>query len=77
MLEFVRNRRSRAYTTDLMLKSFQRIWPEYDITTHGLRATYQTIVHEHLGIDPIVFELSLSHRMPSALGAVRVPAQNY
>jgi hypothetical protein len=34
-----------------MLKSFQRIWPEYDITAHGFRATYRTIAHEHLGID--------------------------
>ncbi len=53
-----------------MLKSFQRIWPEYAITAHGFRATYRTIAHEHLGIDPIVLELSLSHRMPGALGAV-------
>lgn len=58
-----------------MLKSFQRIWPEYDITAHGFRATYRTIAHEHLGIDPIVLELSLSHRMPGALGAVYARAQ--
>lgn len=58
-----------------MLKSFQRIWPEYDITAHGFRATYRTIAHEHLGIDPVVLELSLSHRMPGALGAVYARAQ--
>lgn len=58
-----------------MLKSFQKIWPEYDITAHGFRATYRTIAHEHLGIDPIVLELSLSHRMPGALGAVYARAQ--
>lgn len=58
-----------------MLKSFQRIWPEYNITAHGFRATYRTIAHEHLGIDPIVLELALSHRMPSALGAVYARAQ--
>lgn len=58
-----------------MLKSFQRIWPEYNITAHGFRATYRTIAHEHLGIDPIVLELSLSHRMPGALGAVYARAQ--
>ncbi|RMO93411.1 Phage integrase [Pseudomonas syringae pv. philadelphi] len=58
-----------------MLKSLQRIWPEYDITAHGFRATYRTIAHEHLGIDPIVLELSLSHRMPGALGAVYARAQ--
>lgn len=58
-----------------MLKSFQRIWPDYDITAHGFRATYRTIAHEHLGIDPIVLELSLSHRMPGALGAVYARAQ--
>jgi integrase len=58
-----------------MLKSYQRIWPEYKITAHGFRATYRTIAHEHLGIDPIVLELSLSHRMPGALGAVYARAQ--
>ncbi|MBF6029836.1 integrase arm-type DNA-binding domain-containing protein [Pseudomonas sp. P115] len=58
-----------------MLKSFQHIWPEYAITAHGFRATYRTIAHEHLGIDPIVLELSLSHRMPGALGAVYARAQ--
>lgn len=58
-----------------MLKSFQRIWPEYNITAHGFRATYRTIAHEHLAIDPIVLELSLSHRMPGALGAVYARAQ--
>ncbi|WP_455921118.1 tyrosine-type recombinase/integrase [Pseudomonas putida] len=58
-----------------MLKSFQKIWPEYDITAHGFRATYRTIAHEHLGIDPIVLELSLSHRMPGTLGAVYARAQ--
>lgn len=58
-----------------ILKSFQRMWPEYNITAHGFRATYRTIAHEHLGIDPIVLELSLSHRMPGALGAVYVRAQ--
>lgn len=42
---------------------------------HGFRATYRTIAHEHLGIDPIVLELSLSHRMPGALGAVYARAQ--
>lgn len=58
-----------------MLKSYQRIWPEYAITAHGFRATFRTIAHEHLGIDPIVLELSLSHRMPGALGAVYARAQ--
>ncbi len=58
-----------------MLKSFQHIWPEYAITAHGFRATYRTIAHEHLGIDPIVLELSLSHRMPGVLGAVYARAQ--
>ncbi|CAI8729739.1 Integrase arm-type DNA-binding domain-containing protein [Pseudomonas donghuensis] len=58
-----------------LAKSYQRIWPEYAITAHGFRATYRTIAHEHLGIDPIVLELSLSHRMPGALGAVYARAQ--
>lgn len=60
----------RPINPSSMLKSLQRIWPEYDITAHGFRATYRTIAHEHLGIDPIVLELSLLHRMPGALGAV-------
>lgn len=58
-----------------LAKSYQRIWPEYAITAHGFRATYRTIAHEHLGIDPVVLELSLSHRMPGALGAVYARAQ--
>ena len=65
----------RTINPTSMLKSFQRIWPEYDITAHGFGATYRTIAHEHLGIDPIVLELSLSHRMPGALGAVYARAQ--
>lgn len=58
-----------------LAKAYQRIWPEYRITAHGFPATYRTIAHEHLGIDPIVLELSLSHRMPGALGAVYARAQ--
>ena len=58
-----------------MLKSFQHIWPEYNIIAHGFRATYRTIAHEHLAIDPIVLELSLSHRMPRVLRAVYARAQ--
>ncbi|PYG78490.1 MULTISPECIES: site-specific integrase [unclassified Pseudomonas] len=65
----------RPIDSTSMLKSFQRIWPEYAITAHGFRATYRTIAHEHLGVDPIVLELSLSHRMPGALGAVYARAQ--
>ena len=66
---------NRPINPTSMLKSFQRIWPEYEITAHGFRATYRTIAHEHLGIDPIVLELSLSHRMPGSLGAVYARAQ--
>ncbi|MBK5009750.1 integrase arm-type DNA-binding domain-containing protein [Pseudomonas sp. S60] len=58
-----------------LAKAYQRIWPDYPITAHGFRATYRTIAHEHLGVDPIVLELSLSHRMPGALGAVYARAQ--
>ncbi|CAH0648405.1 hypothetical protein GT93_11895 [Pseudomonas plecoglossicida] len=54
-----------------MLKSLQRIWPEYNITAHGFRATYQTIAHEHLSIDPMVLELSLSHWMPVPSASIR------
>ena len=66
---------NRPINPTSMLKAFQRIWPEYEITAHGFRATYRTIAHEYLGIDPIVLELSLSHRMPGALGAVYARAQ--
>ena len=58
-----------------LLKALQRMWQEHDITAHGFRATYRTIAHERLGIDPVVLELSLSHRMPGALGAVYARAQ--
>ncbi len=47
-----------------MLKSFQRIWPEYDITAHGFRATYRTSTSTSICIDPSF------HQMPGALGAV-------
>lgn len=65
----------RSIDATSILKSLQKVWPEYAITAHGFRATYRTIAHEHLGIDPIVLELSLSHRMPGALGAVYARAQ--
>lgn len=58
-----------------MLKALSRIWDEYKITAHGFRATFRTLAHERLGIDPIVLELSLSHRMPGVLGAVYARAQ--
>ena len=58
-----------------LLKALQRMWQEHDITAHGFRATYRTIAHERLGIDHVVLELSLSHRMPGALGAVYARAQ--
>lgn len=51
------------------------MWQEHGITAHGFRATYRTIAHEKLGIDPVVLELSLSHRIPGALGAVYARAQ--
>ena len=54
-------------------KAYQRIWPQYPITAHGFRATYRTIAHAHLGVDPIVLELF--HRMPGVLGAVYARAQ--
>ena len=60
----------RSIDATSILKSLHKVWPEYAITAHGFRAIYRTIAHEHLGIDPIVLELSLSHRMPGALGAV-------
>ncbi|WP_017901840.1 tyrosine-type recombinase/integrase [Pseudomonas asplenii] len=65
----------RPINATSLAKSYQRLWPEYAITAHGFRATYRTLAHEHLGIDPIVLELSLSHRMPGALGAVYARAQ--
>ena len=56
-----------------LAKAYQRIWPQYPITAHGFRATYRTIAHAHLGVDPIV--LKLFHRMPGVLGAVYARAQ--
>jgi len=38
------------------------------ISLHGFRSSFRTIGHEVLGIDPIVLELMLGHRMPGALG---------
>ncbi|MNF03534.1 hypothetical protein D3C76_891030 [compost metagenome] len=51
------------------------MWHEQEITAHGFRAIYRTIAHERLGIDPVVLELSLSHKMQGALGAVYARAQ--
>lgn len=45
------------------------------ITVHGFRSSFRTMGHEILGIDPIVLELSLSHRMPGVLGAVYARVQ--
>lgn len=45
------------------------------ITSHGFRSSWRTIGHEVLGIDPIVLELCLGHRMPGALGATYARAQ--
>jgi integrase len=45
------------------------------ITVHGFRSSFRTIGHEILGLDPIVLELSLSHRMPGVLGAVYARVQ--
>lgn len=47
-----------------MLTSFQRIWPEYDITAHGFRATYRTSTSTSICIDP------LFHQMPGVIEAV-------
>lgn len=43
----------RSIDATSILKSLQKVWPEYAITAHGFRATYRTIAHEHLGIDPM------------------------
>jgi integrase len=45
------------------------------ITAHGFRATFSTLGHEALELDPIVLELCLGHRMPGALGATYARAQ--
>jgi integrase len=45
------------------------------ITSHGFRSTFSTLGHEVLGIDPIVLELCLGHRMPGSLGATYARAQ--
>jgi integrase len=46
-----------------------------EVTSHGFRSSWRSIGHEELGIDPIVLELCLGHRMPGALGATYARAQ--
>lgn len=65
----------RPINATSLLKALQRMWHEHEITAHGFRAIYRIIAHERLGVDPIVLELSLSHKMPGALGAVYARAQ--
>jgi len=57
------------------LKAAQRLWPDGKISAHGFRSTQRTLAHEKLGIDPIVLELMLSHRMPGTHGATYARAQ--
>lgn len=45
------------------------------ITSHGFRATFRTLGHEVLGIDPLILELCVGHGMPGALGATYARAQ--
>ncbi|WP_171017120.1 site-specific integrase [Pseudomonas sp. G(2018)] len=45
------------------------------VSSHGFRSTFRSLGHEELGIDPIVLELCLGHRMPGALGATYARAQ--
>ncbi|WP_223456543.1 tyrosine-type recombinase/integrase [Pseudomonas sp. GL-RE-19] len=45
------------------------------ISAHGFRATYRTLGEEELGIDPIVLELALGHKMPGVLGDTYARAQ--
>lgn len=58
-----------------LLKAAQRLWPDGKISAHGFRSTQRTLAHEKLGIDPIVLELMLSHRMPGTHGATYARAQ--
>jgi len=58
-----------------LLKAAQRLWPEGNISAHGFRSTQRTLAHEKLGVDPIVLELMLSHRMPGVHGATYARAQ--
>jgi integrase len=45
------------------------------ISAHGFRATYRTLGEEELGIDSIVLELALGHKMPGVLGDTYARAQ--
>jgi hypothetical protein len=47
-------------------KEVGRLWHEHEITAHGFRAPTEPS-YERLGIDPVVLELSLSHKIPGAL----------
>jgi integrase len=46
-----------------------------EVTSHGFRSSWRSLGHEELGIDPIVLELCLGHRMPGSLGATYARAQ--
>nr|WP_207833286.1 site-specific integrase [Pseudomonas sp. 43(2021)] len=39
-----------------------------ELTSHGFRSTFRSLAHEKLGIEAIVLELCLGHRMPGTLG---------
>ncbi|KPN90677.1 tyrosine-type recombinase/integrase [Pseudomonas nunensis] len=58
-----------------LLKAAQRLWPDGKITAHGFRSVFRSMAHEHLGIDFVVLELMLSHKMPGPLGATYARAQ--
>lgn len=45
------------------------------ISAHGFRATYRTLAEEELGVDPVVLELALGHKMPGVLGDTYARAQ--
>lgn len=50
-------------------------YPRGTITSHGFRSSFRSLGHEVLGIDPIVLELCMGHRMPGALGATYARSQ--
>ena len=58
-----------------LLKAVQRLWPERKMSAHGFRGVFRALAHEKLGIDFVVLELMLSHKMPGPLGATYAWAQ--
>jgi integrase len=59
--------RNKPISRASMLTALRRRYGDAT-TSHGFRATFRSLAHGELKIDPLVLELCLGHRMPGALG---------